>query len=302
VKEHGILFSGPMVKAILAGEKTQTRRIVTWANSYANFPKDAGWDFDRAFADSLLDVPGNQYLKVPFGDPEDDTRDRVRCRWKTGDRLWCRETFTTYNEDSDAEREARFAKAQNIKSMEDLMDWSAMPAGGGGKKVLYAADFGDWAYDKDSDLGPWTPSIFMPRWASRITLEICEVRVQRLQDIHGDDARAEGCPNVFRYITEQEDRDAISWYRRLWESINGKGSWDANPWVWCLTFKRIEQPVDAPAASGQELRPQAPVITQKKQCCECDGSGETFDHSCGVGWTMCHGCKGTGFREEHADH
>ncbi len=266
MKEHGILFSAPMVKAILAGQKTQTRRIVTWSNSYANFPKTWQWAWDHATSDFGLDGE-NHYLKVPYAHPEDElltdpdevTRDRVRCRWKTGDRLWCRETFTTYNQDTDAEREARFAKAQNIKSMDDLMDWSAMPGGGGGKKVLYAADFGDWAFDKDSDLGPWTPSIFMPRWASRITLEICEVRVQRLQDISEEDAIAEGVGRPFTPSTPTgptwQLQDGLTWadspiaaYRHIWEDINGPGSWDANPWVWCLTFKRIEQPVDAPAA------------------------------------------------------
>ena len=122
-------------------------------------------------------------------------------------------------------------------------------------EALYAADYGDWAYSVDSDLKPWKPSIFMPRWASRITLEITEVRVERVHEISEDDAKAEG----IHTLPLQEDRPGKWWtgdvskgqwlhgrtpvkaYQYLWESINHKrAAWDSNPWVWVVTFRRIE--------------------------------------------------------------
>ena len=92
---------------------------------------------------------------------------------------------------------------------------------------------------------PWRPAIHMPRAASRITLEITGVRVERLQDISEDDALAEGCSSTAIVHEDGEDYTghyASEEYQVLWESINGPGSWDANPWVWVVEFKRLEQP------------------------------------------------------------
>jgi hypothetical protein len=102
-------------------------------------------------------------------------------------------------------------------------DMSARLFGGGG-----ALDVSHWNWDKVGTLDKpgWRPSIFMPRWASRITLRITDVRVERLQDISDDDARAEGV----------ENRGA---YAQLWEDIKGKGSWDADPTVWVVGFERL---------------------------------------------------------------
>jgi hypothetical protein len=84
------------------------------------------------------------------------------------------------------------------------------------------------------------PSIHMPRWASRITLEIEIIRVERLQSISGPDAQAEGWPREQElYPTVNTNSKAQDWYRRLWNKINGEGSWTANPWVWVITFKKI---------------------------------------------------------------
>jgi hypothetical protein len=127
---------------------------------------------------------------------------------KPGDRLWVRETFcwSGYAMDPD--------------------------------ELLYRADQ-EYTLEERGDLS-WKPSIFMPRWASRITLEITNVRVERLQDITRGDCMSEGCPfpNLNMATTKT---DPIAWFSNLWCSINGTGSWQANPWVWVIEFKRVEQ-------------------------------------------------------------
>lgn len=118
-----------------------------------------------------------------------------------GDRLWVREPFHICN------------GAQRWKD----------------GTVLYRGEHGVTVGGTYVDLAKWTPSIHMPRWASRITLEITEIRVQRLQAIIPDDARAEGC---------DDEICAKGAFQELWESINGAGSWAENPWVWCVSFKK----------------------------------------------------------------
>lgn len=182
MKERPILFSGKMVRSLLAGTKTQTRRIV----------KDTGFYAINASVHGA--VTAARELKAlatqcPHGMP--------------GDRLWVKETW-----------------AHNYRA----------PLGASDRRpyVLYRAN-GD-------DAEKWTPSIFMRRRSSRITLEITAVRVERLNDISADDAMAEGIDTLSGIPTV----NAISDYRALWESINGAGSWAANPWVWVISFRRIE--------------------------------------------------------------
>lgn len=169
--ERPILFSGEMVRAILAGTKTQTRR---------EFKARNGGVWPR-----LNDRPGMQQIlrNCPYGQP--------------GDRLWV--------------REAHFDATRLNEGC-----------------VLYRAD------DGASRFG-WTPSIHMPRWACRIVLEIVSIRIEQLQSISHEDACAEG-------IESQRGGAAacIQRYQDLWESINGAGSWDANPWVWVVEFKRAK--------------------------------------------------------------
>jgi len=176
VKERPILFSGPMVRAILDGRKTQTRRLVK-----PQPPSNADLCLCKAKA-----CGGNRkwHLPCPYGQP--------------GDRLWVRETIHVMQPRHDGD------------------------TGG----VLYRADgHADW-------IGKWTPSILMPRWASRITLEIEEVRVERLNEISEEDAKAEGC--------DPDDDPNSSYYaefRDIWQSINSPGSWAENPFVWVVTFR-----------------------------------------------------------------
>jgi hypothetical protein len=189
VKERPILFSAPMVCAILAGTKTQTRRVV----------KPRGlpcWSVQPADIPRILPF-------CPYGQP--------------GDRLWVREAF------GDCTKGA------------DIM------AGMHYDPPLYRADADSYGLLGHDGLGPvyeeeirWRPSIHMPRKFSRITLEVTDVRVERLQDISEADAKAEGCGPATAY--PHQYRDA---YAALWEQINGPGSWAANPWVWVVEFKRV---------------------------------------------------------------
>jgi hypothetical protein len=175
VKERPMLFNGDMVRAILDGRKTQTRRIAK--------PRHCNH--------------GSEGQRCPYGQP--------------GDRLWVRETWSM-----DAG-----AVSEDAES-----DWH----------ICYKADLSvtqalctdaECLRLYDSQRSAWRPSIHMPRWASRITLEITDVRVERLQVISLDDAKAEG--------VETTDQ-----YAELWCKINGAESWNANPWVWVVAFKRVE--------------------------------------------------------------
>lgn len=214
--ERPILFSAPMVRAILEGRKTQTRRIVRLKPGQQVDERDDGssWPWtDYDGADMW------HWLPCPYGQP--------------GDRLWVRETW-------------------------------AVPHALDGRKPRYVPADARFHYRADEDAGGlrWRPSIHMPRWASRITLEITEVRVERLQEIGEADAIAEGLKRITKDggATIKHgipDRDGLpgtddtgwpwrDWsadprvaFRRLWESIHGPDSWAANPWVWVVGFSRV---------------------------------------------------------------
>lgn len=205
-RERPILFSTPMVRAILDGSKTQTRRVVKpWEPNYpTSAPKALPTDF------SMLPDGTPFRAACPYGQP--------------GDRLWVRETFQgpmweegTWDPDTD------YHKPEFCEYRAD-----------GGPMPEYV-DFEDNLHQG------WKPSIHMPRWASRITLEVTGVRVERLQDISARDAIAEGVKPTSDgafHIEEDQYRapDPAECYARLWEAINGPGSWDANRWVWVVEF------------------------------------------------------------------
>ena len=206
-----------MVRTLLDGYKTQTRRTVKLRS------KTLIYDLDSAWTDGAAN---SQYLHVPChhknDTPGDSTSTRVSCpHGSIGDQLWVRETFNG-----------------PMWFGEDEPEDSRTP-----KYCHYAAtEAGRPEYmDADDNLRQgWKPSIHMPRWASRITLEITGVRVERLQDISESDAEAEGIKSDYLDMFQPGDNPFAKWaYRELWESINGAGSWDANPWVWCVEFKRI---------------------------------------------------------------
>lgn len=229
MKELPILFSAPMVRAILSGQKTQTRRLVKpqptefglkWVTDCEG--DFATWQDSGLLIDEYSDDGGPCQRACPYGKP--------------GDRLWVRET------------------------------WAKNEGSAGG--CCYRADHGGACAYEAHDLGKglvthkvskWKPSIHMPRWASRITLEITGVRVERLQDISEADAIAEGCfknhngyywggPHP-EYGTKQM-ATPVSAFRDLWESINSTGSWESNPWVWAVEFKRIQPLAGTESAQG----------------------------------------------------
>lgn len=214
IKERPILFSAPMVRAILEVRKTVTRREVK---------KRAALDCLAAgFEPAFLALPGNADL-CPYGKP--------------GDRLWVRETF---------------AFADKSGSHDAAPDDHWRPARPGMEPEIYRCWYR--ASDGHTADGFWKPSIHMPRWASRILLEITDVRVERLQDISGAQAIAEGIVGVaFRpddgwpictgYMVGPDDgktsleTTAAKAFAGLWDSVGG--DWNANPWVWVVEFKRV---------------------------------------------------------------
>lgn len=190
-KGRPILFNGQMVRAIIEGRKTQTRRIVgNMHQDYVDVDDGrgvVGW-VDNCTGREVVNYP----KRCPYGQP--------------GDRLWVRETWGQTIEDT----------------------------------VCYRAD------EPMSIVTRWRPSIHMPRWASRITLEVVAVRVERLQDISEEDAISEGVEDLpFAYGYPVNGKTALadsaeSAFKNLWESINGPGSWGENPWVWVIEFRQVQ--------------------------------------------------------------
>lgn len=206
MKERPILFSGAMVRVLLNGKKTQTRRIVK-PQPERNDKGTLMWGTGRRtgmqrFGVDGLDVPPGVFARCPYGKP--------------GDRLWVREAFM--HEPADYCWEAS-------------VSIPCRPA-----VTTYRAD-----YPNSQPGEGWKPSIHMPRALSRITLEITAVRVERLQGISAADALAEGV-NVHPDFHGKPDTSIygpVQAYRDLWEQINGPDSWDANPWVWAVEFRRL---------------------------------------------------------------
>ncbi|NMY81207.1 hypothetical protein HBO01_21215 [Pseudomonas rhodesiae] len=217
IKERPILFSAPMVRAILEGRKTVTRRAV-------KFPF-----IDRAAG---CELSGNEIgpeeirNNCPYGVP--------------GQRLWVRETW--YCDHFEVMR-GPYLKPDDLDIREALDDGT----------LVYAAD-GLTPYEADQPI--WKPSIHMPRWASRILLEITDVRVERLQAGEGETAFesryvAEGINRIhqgdgdYAFHPFKSEPGPGSWtdpfdaWRELWVGINGAESWNANPWVWVVEFKRV---------------------------------------------------------------
>lgn len=232
--ERPILFSGAMVRALLAGRKTQTRRLVNARDAGAI--SEAFFYADReTFAQLNGDPSRFLGIRCPYGAP--------------GDRLWVRETW--------APCEAKVRKGHFQYAADGAVGHEVTTNGGerwwerSGHTMGVSDErlSGMWV----SKPSRWRPSIHMPRWASRLTLEVTGGRVERLQDITEADAIAEGVEMSSRYegrwrnyVRERESSgigatvgDARGSFCSLWESINGAYSWASNPWVWCVSFKRV---------------------------------------------------------------
>lgn len=238
VKERPILFSAPMVRAILEGRKVQTRRVV---KPQPTCFSHVDWPDDPNFRPSF-NADGSLCCAVCMGgDQRLTAKDVTGIRnpyGKSGDRLWVRETFGVWRKTSyecdEFEVGKEATRGLTLVEHEKVYGHSEL-------RIAYRADA--------DDEGPWYPSIFMPRWASRLTLEITQVRVQRLQEIGEGDAVAEGIQRNQAgrgggwYLEDGEPTYgyATSAFRDLWGSINGADSWDANPWMWALTFKAVKR-------------------------------------------------------------
>lgn len=212
MKERPILFNDEMVRAILYGRKTQTRRVCQGQRELS------------CAADFQID-------RCPYGQP--------------GDRLWVREAWcmggTGYDEPPNDGRPRHC---------------------GGGRRCFYRATEPDVVHEDDASRSPWRPSIHMPRWMSRIGLDVVSVRVERVQEISHADCMAEGVriytfeatgdhPRMYGFITDADGPDehgtaphhtAQDAYAKLWDSINAKRghSWESNPWVWVVEFLRVK--------------------------------------------------------------
>lgn len=249
-RERPILFSGPMVRAILDGSKTQTRRIVKPQPSfrypgtvrlvYGQHPMSPsgfvgtpaeglvggedrmGW-LAEDWCGNVVGAAEADAFRCPYGEPGRD-------------RLWVRETWRTEELPSGLDG-IRFRADDAFVPIEDSPE---------------AADRWGYAHENGKHGTKWRPSIFMRRWASRLTLEVAGVRVERLHDISEEDARAEGVGSI-DIIGESVSHPRAAWavaghvtarehFAALWDEINGaRASWASNPWVWVVGFKRIEE-------------------------------------------------------------
>ena len=230
MKERPILFSGPMVRAIMEGRKTMTRRIVK--PIIANCLED-GWGGEQQIYWTRDDEPIEATRLCPYG--------------ASDDRLWIKEAWRTYENFNEFSPKEIEKMAKNI-GYENA--WAP---------IQYEADQTriNWL-DRQYGPGRYRHARFMPKWASRILLEIINIRVERLQDITEEEAIAEGIEpipfadskkkdNMFTVTTPEGDKynyssnfkTAKEAFKALWQSINGPGSWEQNPWVWVIEFKKL---------------------------------------------------------------
>ena len=219
MRELPILMSGPLVRAVLSGQKTQTRRPIKRENK-----PDPGFEWAECLCREI--------------DPSDTPCATCASRFPglaaAGDRLWVRETFAIVHPCRDME----------TGYIDDIRQPTDIPKdnGGGFWVPWYRAD---WNGNDDADRGfKWIPSIHMPRWASRITLPLVSVRVERVQDIDEDDVWAEGITVPLAAEVSGKNWADIptlhdAW-REVWVSIYGQSSWDANHWVWVAEWENAE--------------------------------------------------------------
>jgi hypothetical protein len=207
MKERPILFKGEMVRAILDGRKTQTRRMV-YPQPQETLQARPYWHVGGFRTARGCTNP----LRFKYG--------------KAGDRLWVKETWKPHCE---GEISPEFPLGTCVKYRAD---------GKCIKPESWTNEQGRWC-ESQEESKVWKPSIFMPRWASRITLEIVNVRVERLQAINDFDAFQEGAKSECGTVTGPACMSFIQGYKTLWESINGADSWAKNPWVWVIEFKKL---------------------------------------------------------------
>lgn len=231
IRERPILMSGPMVRAILEGSKTQTRRVIVPQPTITKHMEP----YRQHRADAPFEAHWSCLVHLDKGDYRYATAD-CRCPYgKVGDRLWVRETHGIFGADVGTVSVGYKARLPTGKTLADT--------DGGLDVIRVEPETRTWV-ETHIDLERWRPSIFMPRWASRLTLEIKNIRVEQLQDISEEDAIAEGVDAVsLADVPRQATMSRRADYRQLWNTINAKRghSWESNPWVWAITFKKVEQ-------------------------------------------------------------
>lgn len=232
MSDKPILFSSPMVRALLDGRKTQTRRVIKPQPSYIESSGRWHWPIPKSKqhgCDAVVTASRewHEYLLA-----------HQRPWHAVGDRLWARETWRAHGWHGDCV-EIAYAAQRGLVGWSEQHEQIRYPNGDRNAFKYYAPKGPDF----------WRPSLFMPRWASRLTLTVTDVRIERLEDISEDDAIAEGVVDMGRrdgepyahcVIPDMPDilmeHDAVPVYAQLWEKINGEGAWQANPWVVAYTF------------------------------------------------------------------
>lgn len=217
--ERGMIFNGEMVRAILDGRKTQTRRIVKGADGAVKFCKE--WDINGEEIFVVLGEKDHTGMNPVLG--------AISCPFgAVGERIWVRETFRVHSRATDVATLVYKASVRN--------SWTEQT-----HRVPVSL------CNKPATPEKWTPSLHMPRWASRILLEITDVRVERLNAISERDAQAEGVAKLrggfwqhYQPGWTQHQLSARGSFVTLWKSIYGEESWQSNPWVWVIEFKRVE--------------------------------------------------------------
>ena len=246
MREPPLLMQGPLVRKTLAGLKTQTRRPIKCGCNHLH----KGGNPVKLFGDWSLSKPPHQYaggdlyywrgkrpelgdwIETVQTDVDDCLTSRVPCTLgQAGDRLWVRETWC-------------LASAESETTPTDLRPMR------GSRWCYYYATEPDVEHEEGGNRSPWRPSIHMPRWACRLVLPLVSVRVERVQDITEEDAKAEGVePVLMRGIgsypewmrpTMREVGGHQKAFELLWKQIYGDALWDANPWVWVAEWKEIE--------------------------------------------------------------
>lgn len=220
VKERSIIFDGEMIRAILDSRKTQTRRVVKTGMLAHSGLRYQGLFEDLSRVAFLGEGSGTKYdFKNPYGKP--------------GDRLWARETI-------------------RLRESVDGRGADGATYGADLTPVMGEGPLGSY-HERASLIWHWKGNVlssrFMPRWASRILLEITDIRVERLRAISEEDAVAEGVGNKGQAMIKSEEfiqtmLGAVYQFAKLWDSLNAKRgySWNTNPWVWVIEFRRIDEP------------------------------------------------------------
>lgn len=217
--DRPIIFSAPMVRALIEGRKTQTRRVLR--NQPVPEARFHGFDRDGL----VLFTVGCFYGKE-------------RLPYAPGDRLYVREAWSI--------------NATGGSSIGGVGDWgyNLEFRAGGFRSLRFSGDYTQDPYMRlfDTQVGDWRPSIHMPRWASRLTLTVTDVRVQRVQDISEADAIAEGMPGRPKEFMDTTLATSRWWFRDLWNSLHGPEAWDDNPWVAAVSFTVEQRNIDAKEA------------------------------------------------------